>query len=119
MRLFLEIYFGFGLVVLGGTIENGNWRDYILAIFLGCPILISSFFWDKILKPLSETFQVKFYWSYYFRNGFRNIPPEKLKLMNDLAEAHHNTKSLSDIIWRHGLRLINKANNYKPNTIQP
>ncbi len=113
MRLFLEIYFGFGLVVLGGTIEDGNWRDNILALLFGFPILISSLFWDKMLKPLSETLQVKFYWNFYFRKGFRNITPEKLKLMNDIAETHHNTKSLGDRIWRHGLRLINKANNYK------
>ncbi len=116
MRLFLEIYFGFGLVVLGGTIESGKWSDYILAIFLGCPILILSFFWDKILKPFSEIFQLKFYWDFCFRKGFRNLDRKKLKLMNDIAKAHHDTKSLRDRIWRHSIKLINRVNNYKKQT---
>lgn len=90
----------------------------IIALVIGGPILVF-LYGHRLLRIiwgwLSVTFQIPFFFSFYFTKTFVEVDLKRLRTINrhdqSLKEDNwHNS------IWHHCVEMINKRNNYNPST---
>jgi hypothetical protein len=111
---FINTFFA-GYVFAGRT----EWYILLLALTVGTPIVLYlslEMFFSWIADTLNEQFQISFWWSYLFTHGWKKCDPIKLKNLNIRISKTKTSNSMKDKIFRHCVKLINKANNFDPST---
>ncbi len=72
---------------------------FLLFLLLGSTIMAISYliyFFKNIYKRVDGIFQISFFCSFYLANGFNNMKPEQLKMINKITINKRNTNSLKD-----------------------
>lgn len=120
----IYIYLILNSIVLGSYLDelDGLWITIIMSIvlfFIGFPLFMlavipNSFTWA--CKKLDNQLQVSFFFTYLFSKKLHNMDTEALKSINRISANVRNTNSLKDRIYRYGTRLINKRNNFNPDS---
>lgn len=118
-RILVEIYLIIGGVIGGWYLKSYKNDDnivrtlvtFVCHLVFWIPILVLTFIW-VITEFLLETFQVAFFWNFYVLGDFNNVDIHILEKQNNIANNIFNTKSIHDRIYRYGVKLINKRNNY-------
>lgn len=118
-RLFAEIYLIIGGVIAGWYLKSYKNDDnivrlsvsFICHLLFWLPVLVLTFIW-ALSEFLLDTFQVPFFWGFYVLGKFKDVELHILQKQNNIANNRFNTNSIHDRIYRYGVKLINKRNNY-------
>jgi hypothetical protein len=127
METILKIYFSINLFIAGyNYAENVNWatkksekiKAYLLVIasvFLGIAIIVFAFLFGLLRKTwdyLNGYFQIAFWVDFYLFKKYNNCKKDILDRLNLIATTKKTSNSLRDRIYRKGVKLINKRNNF-------
>lgn len=91
--------------------DDSPWYNVVTASLFGCFILLYLPI-DYIAKETIDFFQLKFWWSYLFTHGWRDLDKEKLHDLNVSTKKYNTSNSVKDKIFRYCIELINNRNNY-------
>lgn len=126
MENLIHIYFAINLFFSGYYLGKeyswcGNEQEKIycilytlMIILFACiyiPIVFIITIIISLLNYINDTFQISFWFHFYFTKSFDNIEKNQLELLNNhvLKKQKNNTK---DKVYRYCVSLINKKNNY-------
>jgi hypothetical protein len=89
---------------------------FILFACIASPLFVIDHLWYLLRITyawVNNTFQVSFYFTYYFTKMWDNIEVDKLIKLNG-AKDLRNKDTFRDRVFRHTLKLVNKRNNFDP-----
>lgn len=98
-----KLYTGF--ILLSFTLFN------MLFGALYSTIMIIWFFLTEVFKTINFTFQLDFWWSWFFTKKWESADKDTLARINQIAKRKKRS-TLHGRIYLYGLDLINKKNNY-------
>lgn len=114
MRFIFEIYFGVNILMCGVYLGEREFKSAVLCLFVGASLIIVELFVDYMIKPINNLFQIQFYFNFFILRKYRNDSKENLIVWNRITKNRFASNSLRDRIWRHCMKIRNKANNYDP-----
>jgi hypothetical protein len=127
METILKIYFSINFFIAGyNYAENVNWatkksekiKAYFLVIasvFFGIAIIVFAVFiglLKNIWNYFNGYFQIAFWIDFYLLKKYNNCKKDILDRLNLIATTKKTSNSLRDRLYRKGVRLINKRNNF-------
>ena len=117
------IYFHINCFIAGWLVGEGipykSIKEYlkialVLIVLLAAALPLFSFEWiyNRVIRPLSITLQLDFWWRYFFTKDLSNLKEEELAQMNASTILHRSENTIPNKIYRYCTELINKRNNY-------
>jgi len=131
--IILKIYIGINLFFAGYYLaDDHRWASTnkqkiiciiwcLLTIGFGVIYVLLNLIWviiSELFNKIDETFQIAFWFQYYLTEKYNNIEINTLEKLNWVAVNYRNKNAIKDRIYRYGLNLINKRNNYTPSEFQ-
>lgn len=105
--------------------RDSGWNKFVFwfvlcCIFLGGILFTLTALFVRIFKYLSKLqqpyTQSHFWWNWYFNRDKLKMELVTLKYINALSEKRFNSNSYKDKLYRKTVAMINKFNNYEPNS---
>ena len=130
IHISILIYLHINCFIAGWLIGEGmpykSIKEYlkialVLIVLLVAALPLFSFegIYDRVIRPLSITLQLDFWWRYFFTTSLYNLKEEELAQMNASTILYRSKNTITDRIYRYCTELVNKRNNYiHPNKIE-
>lgn len=123
MITILTIYLAVNIFIAGYDIGAGNPKNTFEVVFViifdllfGGLIGVASFIWFNLVK-ISDYFQFKFFWFYFFTKMYDNRTEEQM-IQTNVWATYFQKDTFADKLRRYTVELVNKRNKYTPKKLE-